>query len=152
MSEDKKIIDVVEIMEKIPHRYPMLLVDRIHEIHEKGCTGIKNVTINESIFQGHFPGAPVFPGVLTIEAMAQTAGAFVMYEMGGKSENKLVYFMSIDEVKFRKTIVPGDRVSLEVIKIKQRGNVWKFQGYAKVEGQVCAQAVFSAMIIDKSGK
>ena len=140
-------IDIVGIMARIPHRYPMLLVDRIKSIDEDGCVGIKNVTMNESIFQGHFPGAPVFPGVLTIEAMAQTAGVYVMESMGESSEGHLVYFMSIDKVKFRKIITPGDTVELDIKKVASKGPVWSFKGVATVDGKVCSQAEFKAMIV-----
>jgi len=145
----RKELDIVGIMEKIPHRYPMLLVDKIKDLNEKGCVGIKNVTMNESIFQGHFPSEPVFPGVLTIEAMAQTAGVFVMETLNESSDNHVVYFMSIDNVKFRRKIVPGDTVELHVEKAANKGAVWKFKGVAKVEDQICCQAEFKAMIVKK---
>ncbi len=145
---ENREIDIVEIMSKIPHRYPMLLVDRIIEINKEGCVGRKCVTMNEGIFQGHFPGAPIFPGVLTIEAMAQTAAVYVMTVLedeGGEQDN-LVYFMSIDKVKFRKPITPGDTVEFHIKKIAQKGPVWKFSGVAKVDGKVASQAEFKAMI------
>lgn len=145
----KKQISVTEIMEHIPHRYPMLLVDRILEfVPGESAVGLKNVTINESFFQGHFPGAPVMPGVLIVEAMAQTAGILVVQTMGTAGTHKLVYFMTIDEAKFRKPVVPGDSLHIHVTCLKSRGNVWKFHGEAKVDGVLCAEATYSAMIVD----
>ena len=148
MNLEGRQIDIVEIMDKIPHRYPMLLVDRIIEIDEDGCVGRKCVTMNEEIFQGHFPGAPIFPGVLTVEAMAQTAAVYVMtiLEDEGEQDN-LVYFMSIDKVKFRKPITPGDTVEMKVTKIAEKGPVFSFKGVATVDGVVCSQAEFKAMIV-----
>ena len=148
MSENK-IYTVEEIMEMLPHRYPFLLVDRL-EVEEPGVKGIglKNVTMNEEFFQGHFPGNPVMPGVLQIEAMAQTAGAVVISGMENDKENKLgVFFMSIDGVKFRKPVKPGDQLFMHVEKIKERGKVYVFKGEAKVDGKVVSEAEFTAMII-----
>ena len=148
MSENK-IYTVEEIMEMLPHRYPFLLVDRL-EVEEPGVKGIglKNVTMNEEFFQGHFPGNPVMPGVLQIEAMAQTAGAVVISGMENYKENKLgVFFMSIDGVKFRKPVKPGDQLFMHVEKIKERGKVYVFKGEAKVDGKVVSEAEFPAMII-----
>ncbi|MDO5385913.1 MAG: 3-hydroxyacyl-ACP dehydratase FabZ [Pseudomonadota bacterium] len=148
MSENK-IYTVEEIMEMLPHRYPFLLVDRL-EVEEPGVKGIglKNVTMNEEFFQGHFPGNPVMPGVLQIEAMAQTAGAVVISGMENYKENKLgVFFMSIDGVKFRKPVKPGDQLFMHVEKIKERGKVYVFKGEAKVDGKVVSEAEFTAMII-----
>ncbi len=143
-------INILEIMDRIPHRYPMLLVDRILEyVPNESAVGLKNVTINESFFQGHFPGAPVMPGVLIVEAMAQTAGILVVHSMGQSGTGKLVYFMTIDQAKFRKPVVPGDSVHIHVQCLKSRGNVWKFRGEAKVDGVLCAEAEYSAMIMDK---
>ena len=151
MSTTLPTLDVLEIMQRIPHRYPMLLVDRLVDIvPNESAVGIKNVTINEEFFQGHFPERPVMPGVLIVEAMAQTAGTLVMYSMGSESEGKLVYFMSIDEAKFRRPIVPGDQIKMYVKKEQSRRNVWKFKGEAKVDGVLCAEAVFTAMIMDSS--
>jgi len=143
-------IDVNRVMELIPHRYPFLMVDRIEEI-ELGvkAVGIKNVSINEGFFQGHFPARPVFPGVLIIESMAQTAGCLVVATLGAEAEGKLVYFMTIDDARFRKPVVPGDQIKIHVEKARNRGPVWKFTGAAKVDGNLVAEATFSAMIVDK---
>lgn len=148
-SQESHIIDVRGIMNKIPHRYPLLLVDRILSF-EKGvrATGLKNVTINEPFFQGHFPGAPVMPGVLIVESMAQTAGVLVVHTMGVEGEGKLVYFMTIDNAKFRRPVTPGDSLHVHVEVTKSRGPVWKFKGEARVDGHVCAEAEFSAMIVE----
>lgn len=149
----KPQINVVDIMTKIPHRYPMLLVDRIVDYVEgESAIGLKNVTINEQIFEGHFPNAPVFPGVLIVEAMAQTAGILVVHSMGQTGSGKLVYFMTIDNAKFRKPVVPGDTMYIHVQCLKSRGNVWKFRGEAKVDGVLCAEAEYSAMIMDAPEK
>ena len=142
-------IDILRIMEMIPHRYPFLLVDRIVEfVHGERAVGLKNVTMNEPHFQGHFPGKPVMPGVLIVEAMAQTAGIMVVNTLGKESEGKLVYFMSIEDARFRKPVVPGDALYIHVSKTQNRRNVWKFRGEAMVEGQLVAEATFSAMIMD----
>lgn len=143
-------LDISGIMAKIPHRYPLLMIDRMIDIVPgKSATGIKNVTINEQIFQGHFPDHPIFPGVLIVEAMAQTAAAMVVHTLGPEAENKLVYFMTIDEARFRKPVVPGDQMYIHVETERSRGVVWKFRGQAKVNGALHAEAVFSAMIVDK---
>lgn len=145
-----KIIDINKIIELIPHRYPILLVDRIIELtpHEK-AVGIKNVTFNEPHFMGHFPAKPIMPGVLIIEAMAQTSAVLVAESMDGALQDKLVYFMTIDNVHFRKPVIPGDTIRLEVTTVKNRGRVWKFKGEAFVDGQMVADAEFAAMIMDK---
>ena len=142
------MMDIKEIQKLLPHRYPFLLVDRIIDI-EPGikAVGIKNVTINEGFFQGHFPGHPIMPGVLIIEALAQVAG--VLAFRSGISEGKSVYFMSIDKAKFRKPVVPGDQLRLEISILQQRGNVWKFSGNAVVEEKVVAEAEFTAMVTDR---
>ena len=139
--------DIVRIMQMIPHRLPFLMIDRVVDMHaDKGCVGIKNVSITDPYFQGHFPGAPVMPGVLIIEAMAQTAAVLVVHTLGAKSEGKLVYFMSVDNCRFRRPVYPGDRLIVEVKKERNRGPVWKFNGLATVEGKVVAEAVFAAMV------
>lgn len=151
MSEAAKIVDIKGIMKMLPHRYPLLLVDRILEITpDTGIVGLKNVSINEEFFNGHFPGHPVMPGVLIIEAMAQAAGIFVMSNSKDIEPSKhVVYFMSIEEAQFRKPVVPGDALHLHITKIKNRGSVWKMKGEARVDGQRVANAIFSAMIIKK---
>lgn len=149
MSENK-IYQVTEIMEMLPHRYPFLLVDRleIEVAGEKGI-GLKNVTMNEEFFQGHFPNNPVMPGVLQIEAMAQTAGAIVVEAIGDYKNKKIgVYFMSIDGVKFRKPVKPGDQLKIHVEKIKARRNVFVFKGECKVDGATVSEAEFTAMIVE----
>lgn len=143
-------IDVLKVMERIPHRYPFLMIDRIDNVVPfESAVGIKCVSIGEPHFQGHFPGKPVMPGVLIIESMAQTAGVMVVTSLGPESEGKLVYFMSIEEAKFRRPVVPGDRMEVHVVKKQNRGQVWKFRGEARVDGKVVAEATFSAMIRDK---
>ncbi|HKU94318.1 MAG TPA: 3-hydroxyacyl-ACP dehydratase FabZ [Vineibacter sp.] len=140
-------LDIRRIMEMIPHRYPMLLVDRMLDLHlGESAIGIKNVSINEPFFQGHFPASPVMPGVLIVESMAQTAGILVVATMGREAEGKLVYFMSIDGARFRRPVVPGDRIEVHVKKLQSRQNVWKFSGKAIVDGNVAAEATFAAMI------
>ena len=142
-------IDVHRIMEMIPHRYPFLMIDRVVDIVPGvKATGVKNVTINEPFFAGHFPERPVMPGVLIIEAMAQTAAVFVVHTLGPKSEGKLVYFMSVDGARFRKPVEPGDCLRVEVTKMRSRGNVWKFRGEAKVDDQLVAEATYAAMIMN----
>ena len=146
---DLDTIDIMRVMEAIPHRFPFLMVDRVVELkRDVSCVGIKNVTINEQFFQGHFPRQPVMPGVLIVEAMAQTAGILVVETLEGAAAGKLVYFMSIDEARFRKPVVPGDTLRIHVSKLRNRGNVWKFSGEARVEGTLVAQAQFAAMIMD----
>jgi 3-hydroxyacyl-[acyl-carrier-protein] dehydratase len=142
--------DIGQIMSAIPHRYPMLLVDRVVDmVLGESCTGIKNVTINENFFQGHFPSMPVMPGVLIIECMAQTAAVLVVTTLGPDWQGKLVYFMTIENAKFRKPVVPGDQMRVEVVKQRQRGNIWKFSAEAKVDGKVVAEATYAAMILDR---
>ncbi|MCH6577420.1 MAG: 3-hydroxyacyl-ACP dehydratase FabZ [Proteobacteria bacterium] len=149
-SETATDMDTMRLMEVLPHRYPFLMIDRLVDIIANvSATGIKNVTVNEPYFQGHFPGQPVMPGVLIIEAMAQTSAALVVHSMGPHAEGKLVYFMSIESARFRKPVVPGDRLNVHVTKERSRGNVWKFRAEAKVDGVVVAEATYSAMILDK---
>ena len=144
---EAEVLDILKVMELIPHRYPMLLVDRVQDIRlGESATGIKNVTMNEPFFQGHFPQRPIMPGVLIVEAMAQTAAVLVVHTLGEQAHGKLVYFMSITNARFRRPVTPGDSLHLEVSKEQSRGNVWRFAGKAKVDGVVVAEATFSAMI------
>lgn len=142
-------IDIIEIMKMIPHRYPLLLVDRVKDIvpGEK-ATGIKNVTMNEPQFQGHFPNRPIMPGVMIVEAMAQTAGVLVIKSLDAANAGKHVLFMSIDNARFRSPVTPGDVMVIKVEKKQQRGPVWKFTGVVEVEGKKVAEADFAAMITD----
>ena len=143
-------VDIRRILQMIPHRYPMLMVDRVIDMQlDRSAVGIKNVSITEPFFQGHFPGEPVMPGVLIVEAMAQTAAVLVVSTYGADSEGKLVYFMSMDGVRFRRPVFPGDRLELHVEKVQSRATVWKFAGKAIVDGKVAAEATFAAMIRDK---
>ncbi len=150
-SKSKNEIDIAGIMARIPHRYPMLLIDRIVDINKgESCTGIKNVTFNEPFFQGHFPDLPIMPGVLIIEAMAQTSATLVVDSLEGvTSETHVVYFMTIDNARFRRPVVPGDQMHIKVKKDRQRGNVWKFRGEAFVGDTLCAEASFTAMLAPK---
>ena len=142
-------VDVSRIMELIPHRYPFLMIDRVIDIVPGiKATGVKNVSINEQFFAGHFPEKPVMPGVLIIEAMAQTAACLVVHTLGPESEGKLVYFMSVDGARFRKPVEPGDQLFVEVVKQRSRGNVWKFDGRAMVDGNLVAEATYAAMIMN----
>jgi UDP-3-O-[3-hydroxymyristoyl] N-acetylglucosamine deacetylase/3-hydroxyacyl-[acyl-carrier-protein] dehydratase len=148
-KEPKQVMMVDELMKVIPHRYPFLFVDRILEIEEgKRIVGIKNVTINEPYFEGHFPGHPIMPGVLIIEAMAQVGGVLLMGAMT-ESESKVVYFMSLDNVKFRRPVRPGDQLRFEVEIAQIRGSVCKMRGVAKVDGDVAAEADMAAMVRDR---
>jgi 3-hydroxyacyl-[acyl-carrier-protein] dehydratase len=140
-------MDIQDLLKSLPHRYPFLMVDRIHSIKEdESCVGIKNVTFNEPQFQGHFPNAPVMPGVLLIEGMAQTAGA-ICVRAQGVSKPKLVYFMTIDKAKFRKPVGPGDTVEYHLTRINKRRNMWWYKGEAKVDGSVVCEAEISAMLV-----
>jgi 3-hydroxyacyl-[acyl-carrier-protein] dehydratase len=139
-------ISVERIMEMIPHRYPFLMVDRVVEMElNEYAVGVKNVTINEPFITGHFPGKPVMPGVLIIEGMAQTAGAICLAARNGKPH--LVYFLTIDNCKFRKPVEPGDVLEYHVRKVRNRGNLWRFQSEAKVAGVKVAEADISAMLV-----
>jgi 3-hydroxyacyl-[acyl-carrier-protein] dehydratase len=142
-------LDVTRVMAALPHRYPMLLVDRVEElVIDTSITAIKAVTINEGFFQGHFPGRPIMPGVLIVEALAQAAGVLAVESLGLAGSGKLVYFMAIDGAKFRKPVEPGVLLRLEVAFVQKRASVCKFAGKAKVDGQVVAEANFTAMIAD----
>jgi 3-hydroxyacyl-[acyl-carrier-protein] dehydratase len=148
-SQPGVTIDIERIMAMIPHRYPFLMVDRLIEvIPGESAVGVKNVTANEPHFQGHFPERPVMPGVLIIEAMAQTAAVIVVASLGKEAEGKLVYFMTIENARFRKPVGPGDQLHLICRKERQRGNVWKFSGEARVGDTVVAEALYTAMIMD----
>ena len=149
MSEETKTTlgaaDILEVMKLLPHRYPFLLIDKIIDIDgDNSAIGIKNVTVNEPHFTGHFPDRPIMPGVLIGEAMAQTAGAICARNQDGGGY--LVYFMTIDNARFRKPVVPGDQVEYHVVKQKQRGNIWKFHCDAKVNGALVAEADIGAML------
>jgi 3-hydroxyacyl-[acyl-carrier-protein] dehydratase len=142
-------IDLQRIMEMIPHRDPFLMIDKVVDVvANERATGVKNLSINEYFFKGHFPARPVMPGVLIIEAMAQTAAVLVVHTLGPKAEGKLVYFMSVDNARFRRPVFPGNRLNIHVTKQRNRGNVWRFEGLAKVDDNAMAEAVFAAMIID----
>ena len=144
------VADIQRIMQLLPHRYPFLLIDRIIDMRgEDSAVGIKNVTVNEPFFIGHFPGNPIMPGVLLIEAMAQTAGALVLNHLPEGDHGKLVYFMSIDKARFRKPVVPGDTVTFPVKLVQKRPPVWRFAAEAKVNGARVAEAEISAMLIDR---
>ena len=142
-------MDINEIIELLPHRYPFLLIDRVLEMEpDKHIVALKNVTINEPFFPGHYPHFPVMPGVLIIEGLAQTAGALCVHSLGENYKAELVYFMGIDNAKFRKPVLPGDQLHYHVRKIRNRGRVWRFYGEAKVNGHVVAEAEISAMLAD----
>jgi len=150
MAEEVKVYPIEEIMKMLPHRYPFLLVDRL-EVEIPGTKGVgtKNVTMNEEFFQGHFPNNPVMPGVLQIEAMAQTAGAVVVAQNENYAEAKHnVLFMGIDGVKFRKPVKPGDQMKMYVEKIRERRNIFVFKGVAKVDDHIVSEAEFTAMILE----
>lgn len=143
-------LDIARVMEMIPHRYPMLMIERVQDVVlAQSAVGVKNVSINEPFFQGHFPSRPVMPGVLIIESMAQTSAVLVVASLGQDAEGKLVYFMTVDEARFRKPVRPGDVLHIHVTKLQSRRNVWKFKGEAKVNGTLVAEAVYSAMILDE---
>ncbi|MBE9556555.1 MAG: 3-hydroxyacyl-ACP dehydratase FabZ [Proteobacteria bacterium] len=150
-DKDYKVddLDVNEIMKMIPHRYPFLMIDRVVDIVKgESAVGVKAVTVSEPHFQGHFPQRPIMPGVLIVEAMAQTAAVLVVHELGEEAMNKLVYFMSINTARFRKPVVPGDMLRIPVTIKQNRGAVCKFEGKAMVGDTLVAEATFSAMLVD----
>ncbi len=145
------MLDINQIMELLPHRYPFLLIDRILEFEvDKKIVGMKNVTINEPFFQGHFPGHPIMPGVLLLEAMAQTGGVLAMKSIPAEDvKKKVLYFMSIDKAKFRKPVIPGNQLRFEVEVIRKRSNVMSLKAQALVDGAVVAETEMMAMVVDK---
>ena len=146
-----ELIDIQRIMHDIPHRYPFLLLDRVVVcVLNTSAIGVKNVSVNESFFAGHFPNHPVMPGVLIIESMAQTAAVLVVETLGPDAAGKVVYFMSIDGAKFRRPVIPGDQLRIHIEKQRNRGNVWKFHAIARVDGTAVAEATYSAMIMDRA--
>ena len=152
INPELKSYDVMGVQKLIPHRYPFLMIDKVVNIVEgQSIVGIKNVTVNEPFFPGHFPNHPVMPGVLIVEAMAQTSAVLVMHTLGATAHGKVVYFMSVEGSKFRKPVVPGDVLHIHCEAQKSRGNVWRFSGVAKVEGVKVAEAVYTAMIVDEKG-
>jgi 3-hydroxyacyl-[acyl-carrier-protein] dehydratase len=150
-AEAKTTLDINEIQRILPHRYPFLLIDRVIDLtRRERIVAIKNVTINEPFFQGHFPGHPVMPGVLIIEAMAQTAAVLVVDAIGDEARGKLVYFTSIDDARFRRPVVPGSTLHVPVERKASRGPVWKFHARAMVDDKLMAEATFGAMIMDNT--
>ena len=149
-GERVELVDIAGIMRAIPHRYPFLLIDRVVElVRNRSAIGVKNVSVNEGFFQGHFPGHPVMPGVLIIESMAQTAAVLVVETLGPEAAGKVVYFMSVEGAKFRRPVVPGDQLRIHCEKQRHRGNVWKFHAIARVDGTAVAEATYAAMIMDR---
>jgi 3-hydroxyacyl-[acyl-carrier-protein] dehydratase len=149
----RQTLDVKDIMRLLPHRPPMLLIDRLTEIDgNRSGRGIKAVSMSDPVFAGHFPGFPVMPGVLIIEAMAQTAGALVMNSMSQDAGARIVYFMTVDKARFRRPVLPGDMLEIPVTLLRSRGTVFRYSGEAYVDGKLCAEAEFSAMIADPADK
>ena len=145
---ESSIINTKKLMDMLPHRYPMLLVDFLERVDvNKSAIGVKNVSIGEPFFEGHFPGNPIMPGVLIVEAMAQTAGALVVESLNLHGSGSLVYFMSIEKAKFRKLVLPGDILKLHVEVVKARTKVWKFKGQARVKDELVAESEFTAMMV-----
>ena len=150
-TETGETIDIARILHAIPHRYPFLMFDRVVDLRRGiSAIGVKNVSVNEPFFQGHFPNHPVMPGVLVIEAMAQTAAVLVVETLGPDAAGRVVYFMSVEGGKFRRPVVPGDQLRIHCSRLQNRGNVWKFLGVARVEGAVVAEATYTAMIRERA--
>lgn len=150
-NDRSEVVDIAGILHAIPHRYPFLMIDRVVDlVRDKSAVGIKNVSVNESFFEGHFPNHPVMPGVLIVESMAQTAAVLVVETLGPESAGKVVYFMSIEGAKFRRPVIPGDQLRIHVVKERNRGNVWKFHAVAKVDEVPVAEATYAAMIMDRA--
>jgi len=146
-----EVADIARIMHAIPHRFPFLMIDRVVDmVLGQSAIGIKNVSVNENFFQGHFPGHPVMPGVLIIESMAQTAAVLVVETLGPAAVGRVVYFMSVERAKFRRPVVPGDQLRIHVTVERHRGTVWKFTSVAKVDGAVVAEATYTAMVTDRA--
>ena len=149
MSDTATTADLDKIKRMIPHRYPFLMIDKVRDIRTgEFAVGVKNVSANEPFFEGHFPGRPIMPGVLIVEAMAQTAAVLVVQTLDMVDQGKLVYFMTVDKTRFRAPIQPGDILELHVEVLRSKGRVWKFRGIGKSEGKAVAEAEFSAMIVD----
>lgn len=149
-TEEPGSVDLDQVKRMIPHRYPLLLIDKVVDIFsDKSAVGIKNVTANEPQFEGHFPTLAIMPGVYLVESMAQTAAVLVVYTLGPDAEGKLVYFMTIDNARFRRPVVPGDVMRVQVSKLRQRGPIWKFRGEVMIDDKLAAEAEFSAMIRDE---
>lgn len=153
MPKSESTADLARIKRMIPHRYPFLLIDRVEDIRpNQSAVGVKNVTTNEPFFQGHFPEVPIMPGVMIVEAMAQTAGVLVVETLEMIDQDLLVYFMTLDKTRFRKLVVPGDVLELHVRILRGRGKIWKFWGEGKVHGTTVAEAEYSAMIITEDDR
>ncbi len=153
-EQEMTSIDVNGIMKRIPHRYPFLMIEKVIDIvRGESCTGVKNVSVNEPFFQGHFPGHPIMPGVLIVEAMAQTAATLVVDSIKGvDAGTHVVYFMSVEDARFRKPVLPGDQLHIKVKKERNRGTVWKFRGEAFVDDGLVAEATFTAMLVPDEGR
>jgi beta-hydroxyacyl-ACP dehydratase FabZ len=146
-KDEIRVLDIEEILRLLPHAYPFLFVDRVKELEpERRIVCLKNVSINEPFFQGHFPGRPVMPGVLLVEAMAQAGGVLVLHSHSEEYAGKDVYFLGIDRVRFRKVVRPGDQIVVEAEVVRRRGTVWKFQCRCSVEGELVAEAEILAMV------